>query len=126
MTAIHRWRYTWPILDPDMTIRELIAEALEGLPAVIAEEGVIPVGRHVWDITHEDPPHLTLETLVVLAVPAITKAARAAEVANRGGSLVDYRQCDTDGCDMPAGTSGLCSHHRTVRNNARARRGAAA
>lgn len=127
MTSSLRWRYTWPITDPDLTLRELIAEAREALPQVLAEEGLIPVSRHVWDVTHDDPPSLTVESLVIRAVPAITHAARAAETANLGGTLnPDYRRCDRDGCDMPAGTSGLCSSHRSIRNHARARRGAAA
>ncbi|MGC0143165.1 hypothetical protein [Pseudactinotalea sp. Z1732] len=49
---------TWPIENPDQTLKQLRAEAHNSLQLTLTTHGLTPQGRPTWTFTHGQHPAL--------------------------------------------------------------------
>lgn len=115
----------WPILDVDLTESQLRRDALEDLPFLVIEAKAELTGRPAFDVV-TGPDGKLWYRCVAAAEKARTNRVHVAEAVNaarRRGSLVDFTPCSE--CDLPAGTSGMCTFHRSEYRKQRLKQAAA-
>ena len=112
----------WPILDDQLSLRELVGVARREARAIAVRAGVVPAGSWSWRVEGD-------ERLWLVGSVAGVRRGRHREhllavnaAAKRRAALVEAPTCVAPGCWHVCGESGACEEHRKLRTYQRRRR----